>query len=62
MRVFVGQNMLFLVLGQKTDLHLHNSELTIECNEKGHADRDVHYEDKRKGKIERKTGLWVHEI
>ena len=44
-------------LGHKTDFCLYNSKLAIECNENGHADRDVDYEDKRQEKIGRRTGL-----
>ena len=48
--------------GYKTDLYLHNSKLAIESYEKGHANRDVDYENKRQAKVEKRTGLWIHKI
>lgn len=32
--------LIFFVVGHRTDLHIHDWKLEIECNENGHTDRD----------------------
>ena len=52
---FEGGNMRtqYSVLGYKIDLYFHKHKLTIEVDELGHADRNLHNESERQKALER---------
>lgn len=61
--VFKGENMIeqYQILTYRIDLYFVDYNLCIECDERGHNDRDVVYERKRQNQIskELKSPQWI---
>ena len=58
MDAFEGENMKsqYSVLGYKIDLYFHKYKLSVEIDEKGHKDRNIDPEIKRKEGVKEKHG------